>query len=111
MFILYSLISLLCSFLIIIIVNLPVKGFFCYLHLFIYVNISLFHRVYFTSFFDHRIEQNIFLFVEKRPLGDLQNSYSKSMLTQPAFIRSKLTIKTLEQTMKYVQVLRIKIPE
>ena len=52
---------------------------FCYLHLLIYVNISLFHWVYFTSFFDHYIKPNICF----KPLVDfLQNSCSKSVLNK-----------------------------
>ena len=52
---------------------------FCYLHFFIYVNISLFHWVYFTSFFDHYIKPNICF----KPLADfLQNSCSKSVLNK-----------------------------
>ena len=54
----------------------------CYSHLFIYV-ILLFYWVYFTSFFDHYIEQNMLLLIKKLPLGDLlQNSCSKSELNQ-----------------------------
>ena len=39
------------------------KALFRHLHLFIYTNISLFHWVYFTSFFDYYIEQNMFLLI------------------------------------------------
>ena len=35
------------------------KALFRYLHLLIHVNISLFHWVHFTSFFDLYVEQNI----------------------------------------------------
>ena len=56
---------------------------FCYSHLFIYVNILLFYWVYFTSYFDHYIEQNLLLLIKKQPLGDLlQNSCSRSGLNQ-----------------------------
>ena len=49
---------------------------------FIYV-ILLFHWVYFTSFFDHSIEQNMLLLIKKQPQRDLlQNSCSKSELNQ-----------------------------
>ena len=34
-----------------------------YLHLLIYVHNSLFHWVYFTSLFDHHIEENMFLLI------------------------------------------------
>ena len=38
---------------------LGLKAWFCYLVLFIKVNILLFHWVYFTSFLDHFIELNV----------------------------------------------------
>ena len=54
-----------------------------YLHLFIYVDILLFHWVYFTSSFNHYIEKNMFLFILKQTLGDLlQNTCSKSVLSE-----------------------------
>ena len=37
-----------------------------YLHLFIYLIMLLFHWVYFTSFFDHYIEQNICFYSFRR---------------------------------------------
>ena len=46
---------------VILIVYLTLFHLFRYLHLFIYVNILLFHWVYFTSFFDHYIKQNLLL--------------------------------------------------
>ena len=52
---------------------------FCYLHLFIYVKISWFYWIYFTSFFEPYIEQNIFLFIKEQSPGDLQNRCSKSI--------------------------------
>ena len=42
---------------VILIVYLTLKGF-ASVFAFIYANISLFHWVYFASFFDHYIEQN-----------------------------------------------------
>ena len=67
---------------IILIVYFTLFCLFRYLHLFIYVNIMLFHWVYFTSFFDHYIEQNLLILMKKQALGDLQNSCSKSGLNQ-----------------------------
>ena len=64
---------------------LTLKALLCnLLHLFIYVDVSLFHWLYFTSFFDHYyIEQNICFFIWKQLLEDLtQNSRSKSVLNQ-----------------------------
>ena len=53
---------------------------FAFIH---YVNIWLLHWACFTFFFDHNIEQNVLLFIQKQPLGDLlQNSCSKSVLSE-----------------------------
>ena len=68
---------------VILIVYLTLFPLFRYLHLFIYVNILLFHCVYLTSFFDHYIKQNLLLLIKKQPLGDLlQNRCSKSELNR-----------------------------
>ena len=45
----------------------------------------IFHHfiMYFLFFLDHYIEQNMFLFIEKQPLGDpQQNDGSKSVLNE-----------------------------
>ena len=69
----------------ILIVYLRLKGLvslFAFIH---YVNILLFHWIYFMSFFGYYIEQNIIsaLFIQRQSLGDfLQNSCSTSVLNQ-----------------------------
>ena len=67
--------------------------FFIPLNLFNYVKILLFHWVYFTSFFDHYVEQNLFLFILKQALGYLlQNSCSKSVLNLLKYICESVSI-------------------
>ena len=56
---------------------------FRYLYLFIYVNISLFHWVYFTSFFDLYIEQiSVFIHLEAATWRSATKSCSKSALNE-----------------------------
>ena len=62
---------------VILIVYLTLKGF-ASVFAFIYANISLFHWVYFASFFDHYIEQN---------------SCSKSVLNELKYVLCLVLIK------------------
>ena len=74
---------------VILIVYLTLKGF-ASVFAFIYANISLFHWVYFASFFDHYIEQNS---CPKSVLNELKYACKSVLFLKVAGYRSATLLK------------------